>query len=287
MTNKVYGIITDRIIKQLEAGSIPWSKPWHTACPKNVISGNNYKGVNVLMLQGQYVNPNWLTYKQAKDLGGNVRKGEKSTPIIFWNFRKSSTKTDKTTGTKTTVTKERDIPILRYFNVFNVEQCEGLQEELYKTDKQIDLMPVDAAEALIHEYPARPDIQHNDQRAYYSPSRDIINMPMQESFEDIESYYSVLFHEMIHSTGHESRLNRITDNASFGSEDYSKEELTAELGASFLRAETGINAESQMQRSAAYIQSWIQALKNDPKMIIQAASKAQKAADHILNRDVV
>jgi antirestriction protein ArdC len=288
MTNKVYEIITDRIIKQLEAGEIPWSKPWITAQPKNVISGKNYKGINVLMLQGQYKNPYWLTYKQAIDQGGNVRKGEKSTPIIYWMIRKSTTKTDKVTGDKVTTTQERDFPILRYYNVFNVEQCDDLPDELYKVNDQIDFIPVEKAEEIITGYPGQPEIKHEQQRAFYNPARDFINMHVKESFDEIESYYSVLFHEMIHSTGHESRLNRLTDTAAFGNEDYSKEELIAELGASFLRAETGINADSQMTRSAAYIQSWIKALKNDTKMIIQAAGKSQKATDYILNKvDVV
>ena len=287
MANKVYDIITDRIIKQLDAGIIPWHKPWVSQQPTNAISKKAYRGINIFLLSGQYANPYWLTYNQAQTLKGNVKKGEKSSPVIFWAKSTRATKTDKVTGDKTTVTKERDIPILRYFNVFNAEQCENLPVEYYNINNQIDFIPVDKAEQLINNYPGSPEIKHNEQRAYYSPSRDIINMPQKESFEDIESYYSVLFHEMIHSTGHESRLNRISDNASFGNDEYSKEELTAEMGAAFLRAETGINLDSEMTQSAGYIQSWIRALRNDTKMIIQASSKGQKAADYIINREVV
>jgi antirestriction protein ArdC len=289
MSNKVYDIITDRIVKQLEAGEIPWSKPWTGgALPTNAVSKKAYKGINVLMLYGQYNNPYWMTFKQAASLGGHVRKGEKSTPIIYWMMRKQQSKTDKTTGDKTTVTKEYDRPILRYYSVFNVEQCEDLPDEFTKLDSQIDFIPINKAEEIIQGYPRQPEIRHKEQRAYYNPTSDFINMPSKDSFDDVESYYSVLFHEMIHSTGHESRLNRLIDTASFGSEDYSKEELIAELGAAFLRAETGINAESQMTSSAAYIQSWIKALKNDTKMIIQASSKGQKATDYILNKlDVI
>lgn len=288
MTNKVYDIITDRIIKQLEAGTVPWRKPWTGgALPTNAVSKKPYKGINTVMLWGQYNNPYWMTYNQASKLGGNVKKGEKSTPIIYWMMRKNTTKTDKTTGDKITVTKEYERPILRYFNVFNVEQCEGLPDDLTNIDKQSTFNPIEAADTVINGYPDKPDIEHKEQRAYYSPGRDIVNMPVEESFESPESYYNVLFHELIHSTGHESRLNRLSKNASFGNEDYSKEELIAELGASFLRAETGINADNEMQQSAAYVQSWITALKNDTKMIIQASSKAQKATDFILNKVVV
>lgn len=287
MSNKVYDIITDRIVKQLEAGTVPWSKPWTgSAMPTNAISKKPYKGINKLMLGEQYSNPYWLTYKQALNLGGHVKKGETSTPIIYWMMRKSTTKTDKTTGDKVTTTKEYDRPILRYFNVFNIEQCEDLPDDLYNTDKQIVFNPIEAADTVINGYPDKPTIEHKGQRACYIPSRDIVNMPDKDSFESTESYYSVLFHELIHSTGHESRLNRLSKNASFGNEEYSKEELIAELGSSFLRAETGINADNKMEQSAAYIQSWIEALKNDTKMIIQASSKAQKAMDHILNKVV-
>lgn len=286
MTNKVYDIITDRIITQLEAGEIPWSKPWNSELPKNAISDKTYSGINIFLLSGQYKNPYWMTYTQAGDLGGHVIKGEKSTPIIFWAKHTTRTKTDTVTGEKTKVSQERDIPILRYYSVFNAEQCHDLPLEIYQVNNKIDFVPVDRAEEIINQYPKSPEILHNEQKAYYSPSRDIINMPDKESFNDIESYYSVLFHEMVHSTGHESRLNRLTDTAAFGSDDYSKEELIAELGASFLRAETGINADSHMTRSVAYIQSWIQVLKNDTKLIVQAAGKSQKAVNHILNKEV-
>jgi len=287
MTNKVYDIITKRIIKQLESGTVPWHKPWAGgALPTNAVSKKPYKGINTLMLWDQYSNPYWVTYKQAQALGGNVKKGEKSTPIIYWMMRKSTTKTDKTTGEKVTHTKEYDRPILRYFNVFNVQQCEGLPDDLTTIDNQCTFNPIEAADTVINEYPDKPIIEHNGQRACYIPSRDVVNMPVKESFESTESYYSVLFHELVHSTGHESRLNRLSKNASFGNEEYSKEELIAELGASFLRAETGINADTKMEQSAAYIQSWIKALKDDVKLIIQASSKAQKATDLILNRMV-
>lgn len=282
MSNKVYEIITDQIIKMLEKGDIPWQQPWITDQPKNLISKKDYRGINTFILNSQrYSSPYWLSYKQAQLLGGNVKKGEKSTMIVFWKPIKIDTK--KKDNEETT---EKTIPFLRYYRVFNIEQCENIDES--KIPEMIvnpDFQPIEACETTIKGMQNKPTIMHREGKAYYMPSQDFVNMPQKETFHKEEYYYSVLFHELGHSTGHKSRLNRKDFCAGFfGSETYSKEELVAEMTAAFLCGHHKIEMQT-IENSASYIKSWVKKFKNDSKMIVLAAAQAQKAADYILNKN--
>ncbi|MCK5352656.1 DUF1738 domain-containing protein, partial [bacterium] len=231
--NKVYKIITDQIIAKLEQGTIPWHMPWSADGPKNLISDKPYRGINVFLLGSLgYMSPYWLTFKQARSLGGHVNKGEKGTPVVFW---KTYSKMETDPDTQQTEKQQRFV--LRYYRVFNIEQCTLPPEEIPQADpttKEFD--PIPQAESVVEAMPNVPELTHQSQRAFYSPRLDVVNMPRPESFDTPENYYSTLFHELTHSTGHESRLNRkgITDPVRFGSNSYSKEELIAEMGSAFL-----------------------------------------------------
>lgn len=281
MSEKVdaYQIVTDRIIEQLESGTVPWAKPWRSVGghgPTSMQTGRPYQGINVLMLWLQshskgYTSPYWVTFKQAKERGGSVRKGEKATPIVFWRFIE-----------KQEHGETKRIPFLRYYSVFNTEQCDGIEipevEPLPERDR------IAAAEALQASMPHRPEVKHGGDRAYYSPTLDYVQVPLMGQFVSSEAYYQTLFHELVHSTGHESRLGRKLDGwQPFGSESYSREELVAEMGAAFLCAEAGI--EPDVPQSAAYIESWLKALKGDKKLIVTAASQAAKAAAYIVGEE--
>ena len=278
MKMDIYQTVTDSILAQLDAGTVPWKRPWKDMLsPRNLISDKRYNGINFLLLGMRgYKSPYWLTFKQGKTLGGAVRKGEKSTLITFWKFLES----------KDDDGRKRQIPLLRYYRVFNVEQFDGLKLPKRATEEPREFEPIEAAKAIVEKYPKAPQISHGGDRACYIPKRDSIHMPKPEDFDSSESYYSTLFHEMGHSTGHSSRLDRglDADIPAFGSEDYSKEELVAEFCSAFLCAEARMS-QDQLPQSAAYIASWRKRLIEDPKLLIQAAGKAQKAANHILDKD--
>jgi antirestriction protein ArdC len=276
-----YQIMTDRIVGLLEQGVVPWRRPWKQLgglMPQNLKSKKAYRGVNVFWLAcAGYGSPYWVTFKQAKALGGSVRKGEKGFPVIFWKWLERE---DEDTG------KSRRIPMLRYYTVFNVEQCEGIEDKVPQidTDEPVEFEPIERCEQIVESF-SGPSVRTGDSRAYYVPSTDLVNMPKRELFETAESYYSVLFHELGHSTGHESRLGRegITDATMFGSHKYSKEELVAEMTAAFLSGHCAIDS-ATVENSAAYIQGWLKKLRNDTKLLVSAAAQAQKAADLILGR---
>jgi antirestriction protein ArdC len=275
MSEKVYKRVTEQIINKLEQGEIPWQKPWKASdWPKNITTMKEYSGFNVIVLMSSgYADQYWLTYKQAKSLGGSIKKGEKGFPVIKYMMFDT---VDKDSG------KEKSIPCIRYYTVFNIEQTEGinLSKDLLKREP-LDFNPIDKCEEIVKNYIGKPEIKHVENRAYYSPKLDYVNMPKPERFNSCEDYYRVLFHELGHSTGHESRLDRkLTASHGFGSHEYSKEELVAEFCASFLSAHA--NIEGNLDNSASYIQSWLKVLKNDSKLVVQAASKAQKASDYIL-----
>ena len=269
----VYDLITQRIIALLEQGNIPWQKPWkvQTGLPRNLVSKKPYRGVNVFLLHAMhYESPFWLTFNQAKQLGATIRKGERACPVVFW---KQFEVEDKATGEKT------KIPLLRYYHVFNLAQVDGLKDTPTLTPDMATTKPGE----IVANMPNRPEIKHGMAKAFYSPGGDFVGMPSPERFQSEDAYFSVLFHELTHGTGHSSRLNRpgVMDGSGFGSEDYSKEELVAELGAAFLCGHAGI-AERTLTNSAAYVQNWLEALRNDNKLIVQAAAQAQRAADYIL-----
>ena len=277
----VYQIITDRIIEIMEQGVVPWQKPWNSGAeggPCNLISKKQYQGINIFLLAcAAFGSPYWLTFRQAQQLGGNVRKGEKGTPVIFWKiYEKDDPQAEE---------GKKRLPLLRHYSVFNVEQCEGIIAPTPDLTTWNEHDPIEAAEAIILAMPNRPVVEIGGTRACYSPSRDLVRIPELFRYEHAEEYYSTFFHELAHSTGHQSRLNRegVTGNHFFGDAVYSREELVAELGAAFLCGHVGIE-NTTINNSAAYLQSWIRTLKGDKKLAIIAASQAQKAADYILNR---
>ena len=279
MKKSVYEMITERIIEQLENGVIPWQKPWtgtHSGA-YNRISNKPYSLLNQMILKhgGEYA-----TFKQWSDLGGKIRKGEKSEVVTFWKIQPIEEENED--GEKVI----RQIPILKYFNVFHISQVDEVEpkEQL----KISDLEPIEEAEKIKTEYMNREHLKifekvTND--AFYLPIQDYIQVPCKEQYQDIEEFYSTLFHEMIHSTGHKNRLNRpdMQGIVRYGSEKYSKEELTAELGSAMIINILGIETEKSFKNSSGYIQDWLQVLKNDNKFIVSASSKAEKAVKYILN----
>ncbi len=284
----IYEEVTNQILELLEQGTVPWRNPIAKSggggWPINLQSKKHYRGINVFLLAAVgwakgYGSDYWLTFKQATEQGGQVRKGEKSSLVVFW---KQYTTEDRETG------DEVRIPILKHYNVFNAEQCEGIipPDVLEPDNNAPPFEPLDAAEAIMLGYRQKPSIRHSGGRAFYRPSCDEIVMPEPTRFDTRANYYSTLFHECIHSTGHSNRLDRglDTDLSPFGSPDYSKEELIAEMEAAFLSASAGISPPT-IEQSAAYLNGWIKQLKGDKKLIVQAAGAAQKATDFILGTE--
>jgi antirestriction protein ArdC len=272
-------IITQSVLKQLEQGVAPWREPWSSSIPRNLISKKPYRGLNVFLLATQgYGSPYWVTFNQAKQLGAHVRLGEKSTLVSFWKFNEYAKENSKSgeLENKTSV-------LLRYYRVFNIEQCEGLKALCGDDRKQVN--PIEECESIANQMSNSPRIEQHS-RAFYRPSADMVGIPSLTCFESPEAFYSTLFHELTHSTGHTSRLNRFEENSTdhqFGSESYSKEELIAEMGAAMLAGIAGISR-ATLDNSASYLQTWINRLKSDSRLIISAASHAQKATDHILGK---
>ena len=285
MANEIlsYKVITDKILEKLEQGTVPWHQPWSTEMSKNLVSKKEYRGINVFLLGSMgYANPYWLTYKQADQLGGHVRRGEKSTPVVFWKWMEKNTADLNEDGEP----RVKSYPVLRYYKVFNLDQCDEIPvEKIPALETRQDFHPIQEAEAVVRDMPHAPKIDHKSRQALYRPSTDSIEMPPGELFGSDEEYYSTLFHELTHSTGHRSRLHRFNDEelAPFGSGDYSKEELIAEMGAAFLCGHCTI-VNRTIDNSAAYIQGWLNRLRNDKKLVVLAGAQAQKAADCILAR---
>lgn len=275
-----YERITDRIIALLEQDTAPWHKPWNarTSMPRNLVTRKPYRGINVfLLLAMNYESPFWLTFRQAVQRAGTVKKGEKSCPVVFW---KPMTIEDQKSG------EERVVPLLRYYHVFNVAQCDGIGDTTSTATSVPELEIVCAKpDAIVAGMPNPPAIKHGFACASYSPSEDEVGMPSRDGFDTNEAYYSTLFHELIHSTGHENRLNRpLTYISGYGRDPYCKEELIAEMGAAFLCAHAEI-VEDTIRNSAAYIDGWLKQLRKDKTLVVQAAAQAQKAADFILGSD--
>ena len=278
--SNVYQIITDQIIRQLEQGVAPWRKPWRAELPLNLISGKPYRGLNVFLLASQgYASRYWLTLNQANKLGGHVKKGEHSTLVMFWHIGEER-KVRSADGSE----RKQTPFLLRYYRVFNVCQTEGIADKLGLGNSSPRVPSIEQCESIVDRMPNRPDIENSD-RAWYRPSTDKIGMPARELFHSSEEYYSTLFHELAHSTGHAARVGRegIEQLNADGSESYSREELVAEMGAAMLCGFAGISPHT-LGNSAAYLQSWLRVLKSDSRMVITAASAAQKAADYILGK---
>ena len=305
----VYEIVTERILAELEKGNIPWRKPWirptvsttyttvkvdvdPTTCAYSRSTGRPYSLLNqmLLMQAGE-----WATYKQIQEAGGQVKKGEKSSIVVFWKFLES--KKVLPSGEETT----EQIPVLRYYNVFHVAtQAEGIQPRKRNpvevtnlvhtetTEAEAEWAAIEAADEVVRAYLEHSGVTLKENpasdRAFYRPGSDYVEVPSRGQFKQAAEFYGTLFHELVHSTGHASRLDRFSSagSHSFRSENYSKEELVAELGASALVNFLGIETEASFKNNAAYIQSWIQSLRNDPRMIVSASGKAEKAVNFIL-----
>jgi antirestriction protein ArdC len=272
----VYEIVTQQVIKSLESGVAPWRKPWSSAMPCNLISQKPYRGLNVFMLAtAGFESKYWLTLNQANKIGGRIKAGSKSHLVTFWNVGQE--KINAKTG------RLQKPFLLRYYRVFNLCQTEGidLPRAVFELNKRNEFEAVEAAESLAESMPNPPAFEQSD-AAWYSPGRDCVGLPARSLFHSPAEYYSTLFHELGHSTGHANRLHRENfDNPShFGSESYSKEELIAEMTAAFLCGLSGIERQT-LENSASYLQNWISRLKADSKLILSAASAAQKAADYI------
>lgn len=280
-------MVTDRIIEQMEKGIIPWQEPW-TGGTGVAISYNSrkpYSFLNQLLLgkPGE-----WLTWKQIQDLKGTVKKGTKSKFVVFYQWVEKKVENPDTKGIE-----DHSYPILKWYNVFHIDDTEGIESKIVKVEADNTIKPIEKAEAVVNDYVERESKATGfkfinnieSSRAYYSPSADEVVVPNLSQYAIPEEYYSTAFHELTHSTMHEKRCNRKEENkmAAFGSEDYSREELVAELGAAMLCNRIGIEAEKAFKNSVGYIQSWLKALKNDPKMIVWASGRAEKAAKYILN----
>jgi len=280
----VYEIVTENIIKQLEKGTVPWKKPWSEGgLPQNLVSRRHYRGINILLLGLLgYEHNLFLTYKQLRDLGGEAKQGEKPHFAVYWNYADSKEKEPEAEGEEIVETSgKRKRAVLRYYSVLNIAQCSGIPDKWLPKEREERTIP--SCEDIVRDMPHCPRIQFKQQKAYYNPLEDFVNMPKHKSFESDEAYYATLFHELMHSTGHHSRLNRkeLLQMSEFGSDTYSLEELVAEIGTCYLLSFAGI--QGQFQQSTGYIQGWLNKLRNDKRFILSAASQAQKAVDYILN----
>lgn len=282
MSQKVYEIITDRVIKAIESGApAPWRKPWKGGAsgrPVNASTGRAYTGCNLFLLSmagsGRY-----LTFNQAKAAGGNVRAGEHGWPVVFYGTAQKKNGNQDGEG-------KNEYRFLRYYTVFNVSQCEGLPSDWTHAEpvpvNQIDA--VEAADRLVIGYSDRPPVEHREGAgACYAPASDRIYMPNASQFNGAPEYYSTLFHELAHSTGHQSRLDRdgIRNVNAFNQHQYSFEELVAEFTATYLMGMAGLDNGAAEQNSVAYLSGWLDRLKREPTWLVKAAAQAQKAADYM------
>ena len=297
----VYEIITNRVIEELQKGVIPWKRPWacysrksgrtwtRSALAVSHVNGQPYSLLNQMLLgqAGEY-----LTFNQCKKEGGTIKKGAKARMVCFWKMLpvEQEDENGKKVLDKNGKPKTKTIPYLRYYNVFHIDDTEGIKQKYPEcletvtiTEKVERAGICEEAEKILHDYIDREGITFRESlsnEAYYAPYLDLIQIPLRSQFEKTAEYYSTAFHESVHSTGHEKRLNRLKvtgASAAFGGTDYSKEELVAELGAASILHMLGIETPSSFKNSAAYVQGWLKALRNDTKLIVSAASKAEKA----------
>jgi len=297
-----YKMAADAVLAAMERGTVPWRMPWTQgpgALPQNLASRRPYRGINVFLLaMAGYPSPFWLTFKQAKTLGGQVRKGEKATTAILWKQTKKRLRTPaevaaaKANGD--TVRKDEKgqfvlLILARRFALFNVAQVDGLQD-VPEVEQIGDptWSPEEAAEAIAAGYPDGPSVAEGGSSASYAPARDHVQMPDRGRFTEATDWHATLFHELAHSTGHADRLGRpdlVDPKATFGSVKYAREELTAEMAAAMLCTVAGIDAAPLTERHAAYVEHWRERIGEDPKLVVIAAQRAQKACDLILGPD--
>ncbi|MDW3650999.1 MAG: zincin-like metallopeptidase domain-containing protein [Bacteroidia bacterium] len=284
-TVDVYQFITDQIVKALEQGRIPWRKTWQgVGYARNYVTKHIYTGINAILTNlSPYEVPYFITLKQANALGGKVRREAKSLPIVYWKIsykdQEGNIVVDEDRFGQDDLTK---LFFARYYRVFNISDIEGIDFQLPETPHTHDQL--DQCERIIASIPNPPTIRFGGSEPYYAPPIDTVQMPVLNQFESPEAYYATFFHELVHSTGHVSRLMReeVMGTVKFGSLIYSQEELTAEIGAAFLCRVVGIDNPATFTNSTAYIQGWLSKLKDDKKFIFQAASKAKRAVEYIL-----
>ncbi|MEM6504054.1 MAG: ArdC-like ssDNA-binding domain-containing protein [Planctomycetota bacterium] len=286
MALDIYQHVTDRVIQALEHGTVPWRSPVRTRggrWPHNIVTNREYRGINTFLLaltamaEG-YRSGGWLTFRQAQARGAHVKKGEKSTLVIFWKPHQTN---DKESGEDITV------PVLRHYRVFNAEQCDRLAVEDGETGEEIaPFQRIKEAESICEGFVEGPEVVHGGVIPRYEARHDRVELPDPEAFVSAEEYYATRFHELGHATGHSTRLDRGVDTQprAFGSAEYAKEELIAEMTAAMLCGVAGIDA-ATIDNAAAYVQSWLQRLRDDKQLVVTAAGKAQKAADYVLGRE--
>ena len=271
----VYEMVTNRIIGELKNGIIPWKKPWFsTKGAVSHVTGKSYSMLNQFLLDCK---GEWLTFSQAEKEGGRVKKGEKGHFVVFWKFLEKKTGDLDKDGNEII---DR-IPFLKYITVFEVDQCEGIKRKYDLASKTTNTKPDAEAQKVFDSYVTREGIKvdHDGEQAFYRPSTDSITLPNINRFARVAEYYSTAFHEAIHSTGSAKRLNRdgVVSLTFFGSHDYSKEELIAELGASMTLNRLGMETADSFKNNTAYIRNWLKKLESDPKFIVNASGKAEKA----------
>ena len=286
----VYQTFNQLILEKLEQRIIPWQRPWNAkGMPSNYLTKKPYHGINLwILLSFQHEHPFYLTFKQAESLGGKVKKGSKAIPVCYWNYVYKH----KETGKSVPAELVRDYPIdslnkigfLKEYKVFPIQSIEGIIWDLPEPALDNLIPPIEQCEQVYEQMLNPPKVVHEKEEAYYNPKLDLINLPPKQRFKTPEVFYAVLFHELVHSTGSLNRLNRpgVAEMDYFGSTLYCKEELIAEMGAGYLCGLTGIQSCFLIDNQTAYIQNWIAKLKNDKQLLIEAASKAQKAVEYIL-----
>ena len=301
----VYEIVTERIIEGLKEKGLRWFRPWTNAngdfeAPINNATKKAYSGVNVFLLGSTaavngYEFNEWITYKQAAAKGGQVIKGSKSTMVVYWNIAFSykdkwypNKKALQAAGLNENMPGVKKLFTPKYFNVFNIAQCEGIKpvREVAKPEGKTVFEDIESAEAVYENFKGKPTLRHGGNSAHYVPAQHHVQMPTKTSFVTIDDYYKTLFHELVHSTGHKDILNRktLTESNGFGSTTYSKEELVAEIGSEFLVALTGIEPKDDGRNAQAYINGWIKHLKDHPKQILGASTQAVKAVERMLTK---
>ena len=282
-----YQRITGYVISQLENGEIVWQKGWNSlGLPKNIATNHQYRGWNIFFLNFvtsffKYKTPYFLTYKQALDKGGKICRREKGFQVVWW----ATIEDKRLINDDGDAAKSKVFRVPKVHTVFNIDQTHGIEFPKVESQFRSITLKIFACENILKNMPGIPSIKHQGDQAFYNPINDTITMPPVERFHSDEAYYKTLFHELAHSTGHSKRLNRkeLVEYDGFAKENYSKEELTAELTATFLCAVCGIE-HTLINNSAAYIQGWLKALKNDKRLILKAATQAQAAADYIMNK---
>jgi len=290
----LYEEVSNRIVAIIEKGVLPWRKTWSTyGLARNYVSGRQYTGINyILMNNTGHAIPYFATFNQIKELGGTIIKGAKANIVIYFKvyYKDSNDNILTPEVAKGRYEKGEDIRILkliRYYNVFNLEDIEGIEIDYtrFPEVKLSDNEKITRCEDTIRNMPNPPDLRQIDaNRAFYSPAQDFINLPSIGQFETSEYYYATYFHELIHATGHASRLarNEVMDFSGFGTKPYSKEELIAEIGASFLSCHCQINYDSVVENNASYLAGWLKVLKEDSRFIFKVSAEAQKAIEFIL-----